>query len=129
MARKLSSDIHTLILDDQVSGGEIHLYYRMPTPSELAGFTNDSVRRTRGKGVEFRTGQVRQQYGLAVLVGFRDGDFEDDTGAPISSDAKSQHFREDWRDLVAQHASDLVAVLGAYVFEGTASVREDAEGN
>jgi phosphate-selective porin len=141
MARRVTTANNTLILDDYIGGGEVHLYYRMPTPAERAAFLNAVVRR-KGRKVETRTGQARQEYGLLILTGFREGDFLDESGAPFSAVAEAETYRADWQALVMKAGADLVELLGAFVFEGSASVRtpddengddgdsaEDAEGN
>lgn len=127
MPRQLKScSDNALIIRDNMGGGDITLFYRNPTTAEWAGFTNASVQR-RGKHVSLTIGERRQDYGKKILTGFRDGDFLDERGQAISADPESPYYREDWKDLVCRHAADLVQLLAAHVFEGSAEIEAGDE--
>jgi len=104
------------------SGEEVGLYYREPTTKEVHQYQSEAVQRKRNK-VVFRHSEAAEKYAKKVLMGIRDGDFGAPNGtgevAPISSDAKSPDYREDWRDLLAKHAGLILIALGQHVFGGT----------
>lgn len=105
-----------LIINDGRSGSTLELYYRNPTTEEEAGYQVKMVKR-QGKKVILNLHPTRIEYGLKVLTGFREGDFGLD-GKVISSDPSSENYREDWKELFKQGASDIIAILGRTVFEG-----------
>lgn len=126
MPRILGAERHVLNIRDNLSGTDIQLSYRLPSTTERNAYTTSSVQR-RGRKVVSRIGEARQQYGLAILTGIRDGDFAwRDAGktVPLSSTPGHKGYREDWKDLVLAHASDLVELLAAQVFDMPAMVDE-----
>lgn len=127
MARRLNATQNELKIHDNVSDSTIVMYYRQPTASEIAEYQNKQIERKRNK-VTFRQGEIRIEYGNKVLTGFRDGDFEiprEDGGyLAIASDPKSPDYNEEWRKHVNKYAPDLVSLLGAYVFEGSAEITD-----
>ena len=122
MARMLGDQPNEIRFKDQLGGGDIALFYSTPTPDMRAKYANEMIRREGGKIVR-RVGEVRQRYGARILTGIRDGDFTSAAG-PVSSDPKSGAYRKDWKELVSQYASDLVELLAAHVFEGSAALKE-----
>lgn len=106
-------------------GEEDGLFYRAPTTKEMHAYQNESVRR-KGNSVKFRNSQANYKFGKAILTGIRDGDFtaENDNGkeVPISSNAQSPDYREDWLQLLENHAPADIIALGAHVFGGTEAV-------
>jgi hypothetical protein len=140
MARRLG-DNHTLIIQDNVSDSDIHLYHRMPDPKEIISYRNGNSKRVRNKIVDC-TGENRLRHGKKILKGFREGDFEkrDDKGkwVKFSSDPKSKHYDPDWRKLLEAQASDLIELLAVHVFDASGQKitedeqdedSEDLEGN
>lgn len=125
MPRRLSDEVNELKIQDNISGSEIVFSYRMPTTAERAAYTNESFRR-KGNKIESRVVEARQKFGHKILAGIREGDFEvkreDGTYAPLSSDPKSPNFRQDWKGIVAEHAGELLELLAAQVFDGSASI-------
>jgi hypothetical protein len=140
MPRRLSDDRNELILQDNISGGQIALYYRMPTTTERVAFANESIRRMASR-IELKRGEMRLKYGAAILDGIREGDFEvKKNGAyvAIASDPASPNFDPDWKNFVKNHAADLIEILAVHVFENAAQMvstvpvldeETDAEGN
>lgn len=128
MPRRLSDEVNELRIKDNISGSEIVFSYRMPTTSERAAYANESYRR-KGSKIENRVVEARQKFGKKILVGVRDGDFEvkleDGTYAPLSS-TPGPHYQADWKDTVARHAGELLELLAARVFDGSASLETDA---
>jgi hypothetical protein len=127
MARILGTDRNTLRLYDNISGSNIELYYRNPTTDERAAYSNQTISRKRNK-VKMAFGETRQKFGAKILVGFREGDFISPGGNPISSDNDSPNYQANWKDQICEHAADLIQLLAATVFEGSAEV-EDPEGD
>jgi hypothetical protein len=119
MARRLGDELNEMRFQDNLSGSEIVLFYRMPTTKERIGYANESFRRT-GKKVINRSVETRMKYGAAILKGFREGDFEIESKgeyAPISCDSKSEHYFPDWHAFVVNHAPDLIEYLAIRVFD------------
>ena len=124
MPRRLSDELNELRIQDNISGSDIVLSYRLPTTAERAAYANESFRR-RGNKVETRVVETRLKYGKLILSGIREGDFEvklGDTYRPIASAPGSEHYAADWKELVAAHAGDLLELLAARVFDGSASL-------
>jgi hypothetical protein len=111
-----STNTNKLVVHDGLSGGEIELYYRTPTTAERVSYMSRLVKREKDK-VKMRSAETRLHFGMEILTGFKDGAFGFD-GNPISSDPAHPNYREDWKDLVKETASDLVSLLGFVVFEG-----------
>lgn len=120
MARRLGEQDNEMRFQDNLSGSEIVLFYRMPTTRERVGYTNESFQR-KGNKVINRSVQARLKFGFEILTGFRDGDFEIQTKGgewePISSDPDSKHHYPDWKGHVKKYASDLVEHLAIRVFD------------
>ena len=134
MARNTSTTgSNELKIHDNVSDSDIVLFYRTPTTSERQGYQNMALQR-KGKKVNFNQAEARLTYGLKILTGFREGDFvRDALGAavPYSSDKNSPHYLEEWKKELEAGASDLVMLLAAHVFDASAEIvdNEDGEGN
>lgn len=134
MPRRLTDELNVLRIQDNISGSEIVFFYNMPTTAERAAYANESFRR-KGNKVETRIIETRQKYGKQILQGIREGDFEileGDKAIPVSSDMKSPNYRPSWKDDVAAFAGDLLELLAAQVFDGSASAApkgEDLEKN
>lgn len=138
MARRLGGD-NLLKIQDNISGSEIHLNYRMPTTKEVVSYRNGSTKRVRNTLVGC-VGENRLEHGAKILTGFREGDFEkqaDGKWVPISSDPKSKHYDPDWKNIVCKQAPDLIETLAVHVFDASSQVvqpgpeteGEDTEGN
>lgn len=119
------SERNTLTIQDTRSGTEIELYYRNPTSREEALFQAKVVKR-KGTKVVLKSFDTRLEFGLKVLTGFREGDFGID-GKPISSDPDSPNYREDWKNILADGAADIIRTVGMTVFEGVRVNNADIE--
>jgi hypothetical protein len=131
MARRLSDDLNTLNIRDNLSGSDIVFSYRMPTTKERIAYTNESFSR-KGRKVKSKVVETRIKYALQILQGIREGDFEikkDGEFVTIASDPKSSHYIEEWKDHIKQHAADLLELLALQVFDAPASTvpEEDTE--
>ena len=120
MPRRLGEEDNEMRFQDNLSGSEIVLFYRMPTTKERVSYTNESFQRKRNKVVN-RSVQARMKFGLEILTGFKEGDFEikakDGEWSPISSDPDSEHYYPDWKEHVRKYASDLIEHLAIRVFD------------
>lgn len=117
------SDHNKMILEDPISGSKITLYYRLPTSTDRVEFEAASYRR-EGTEVIDNTPQARVDSALKILTGFSEGSFGYG-GEPISADPASPHYREDWKDLVRETASDLLSALSLKVFMGLRVVPDE----
>ncbi len=127
MARREASKRNQVTIHDNISNSEILFFYRTPTTAEIEGFSNLSIQR-RGKKVKFRQAEARLKYGLKILTGIREGDFERlDNGqyVPISSDEGSPHYYPAWKEWLRENAADLVMLLGLHVFDNSAEIEID----
>lgn len=127
MARRLGDELNEMRFQDNLSGSEIVLLYRMPTTKERIDYTNESFVRERKKMVN-RSVETRFKFGLKILEGFREGDFErkiDGQWKPIASDQASDHFYPEWKEHIRKYASDLIEHLAIRVFDVPVQVPED----
>lgn len=130
MARRLGEEVNEIRFQDNLSGSEIVLFYRMPTTEERIAYTNESFQR-KGRKVISRAVETRMKFGLKILEGFREGDFEiktTDGWLPISSDSESRCFKKDWKEHIKKYASDLIEHLAIRVFDlPVQAAEEDTE--
>ncbi len=129
MARRLGGDCE-LTIQDNVSNSEITLKYRVPEPDELIAYRNGQTQRKRNK-IKDCSAENRQKWGVKILTGFNDGDFEKKKGndwVPISSDPNSPNHDSEWKKQVKEQAADLIETLAVYVFEASSMpVRPEEE--
>ncbi|MEN8134329.1 MAG: hypothetical protein ABFS18_02165 [Thermodesulfobacteriota bacterium] len=130
MARISGQVINTAIFNDNIGGGQIHLYWRNPTTEERASYTNMSIQR-EGDELVVKKGEARQEYGLKILTGFRFGDFGQRVAAAVGGAENEKSFShepdhpdylENWKDLVLESGADLVELLAARVFDMPCSI-------
>lgn len=110
------TDRNHITLKDSQTGEKIGIYYSTPTTSQIKAYRQASVRR-KGNKVKVSTFDPSLKWGLAIITGFDEGSFGFD-GEPISSDPDSPNYREDWKDLLAETAADIVTIVGSTVFDG-----------
>ena len=131
MARRLGDDLNEMRFQDNLSGSEIVLYYRMPTTKERVAYTNESYQR-KGRKLINRSVETRLKFGLKILMGFREGDFERKVGGkwvPMSSDGPaSENYYPEWKEHIEKYASDLVEHLAMRVFDLPVGMPEEGEG-
>lgn len=137
MARIFTDEPNELRLHDNLSDSTIVLYHRTPTAAEQAAYTNGMTKRVRNKLINC-TGEQRQKNGLAILTGFREGDFlkpgspdsphwdADCGGVRFSSDKNAGSYDPEWKKLVGKYAPDLVEALAIHAFEMTSTRDDDA---
>lgn len=130
MARRLGDELNEMRFQDNLSGTEIVLLYRMPTTKERVAYTNEAYQR-KGRKMINRTVETRMKYGLKILGGFREGDFEkkmpDGKWGPIASDPASSDYFPGWKEHVETYASDLVEHLALRVFDMPVQIPEETE--
>lgn len=131
MARRETVNKNELIIQDNISGSELAIYYRQPTTKERQTYIN---KRTvvKGKKLVDNSVQVRVDFGKKILTGLRDGDFErlvDDDYKPISTEKNSQNYYEDWPEWMETHCDDVLTALAIRVFEAPVSVGSSVSDN
>lgn len=133
MARREAVERNELKINDNISGTIITLYHKMPTTEERQRYQNMAVQRLKNK-VKFQQTEARLKFGLEILVGFKEGDFErkvDGKDVPMASEPGSANYYEDWKPWVQANAADLVMLMAAHVFDSPAEIDdgEDLTGN
>jgi len=130
MARNTTiAEQNELNLFDSLSESSIRFYYRTPTTEERQGFSNLSVQR-KGRKIKMNQAAARLKYGLRIITGFREGDFVRTVNGKdevYSSDPKSSKYLPTWKDELKNGASDLIMMLGGFVFEGSVEVADDEQ--
>lgn len=119
MARRLGEELNEMKLQDNLSGSEIVLYYRMPETEERVAYSSESLQR-KGRKIIQKTVETRLKYGARILAGFRTGDFEkkkDGKWLPLASDPESEHYDPDWKVYLQKHAADVIELLALRVFD------------
>jgi len=121
--RDLGNTDNKATIKDNISGSEIELSYRIPTPSELQQFYSSSIKRRGGKTISNAV-EARLRFALNIITGFRDGDFGKD-GKPISSNPESDNYYSGWKKLLEEKAAD---ILDAFVFTTFEAARYQTAG-
>ena len=112
-----------LKMKDHLSGGEIVFYYELPDSEMRIKYENESMKREGTKIVINKTA-TRIKYGLKILRGVREGDFQspkDGEIVQLSSDRSSKDYNPAWKTLVKKYRADLIELLAIRVFEFSAS--------
>jgi hypothetical protein len=134
MARLLGSgETNLMRIHDPVSGGAVGLLYRRPTTSERADYLASLLRR-EGDSATSALLETRRRFGLAIMCGLAEGDFEvsaeGEEPRPLSSQEGSPGYDPRWKEVVAESAPELVEALAYHVFEGCyAAPRRPAVGD
>ena len=124
----------TKVVFDSVSGREFELYHRVPTTQEEVEFQRKTFRRRDRKSISpediaRNLAEIRVDFGLRIVTGFKDGDFGVD-GKPISSDPESTNFYPEWKNLLRDKAPRILSALAVGVFEGgRVQTPEEEEGD
>ena len=118
--RLLSDALCAMTFNDKISGDQITLFYRLPTPEEQIAYDNALVERKRNRIIS-KTGEVRQKYGRKILAGIGERSFavpgKNGKPTPLSSDPEQKGYHENWKALVEKYAPDVVSMLAFMVFE------------
>ncbi|MFA4871375.1 MAG: hypothetical protein WC623_24465 [Pedobacter sp.] len=110
------SDKNKIGIFDARSGTDIELYYRTPTTSEEVEYQHLLVKR-QGRKVIINPFEARLEMGLRILTGFSEGSFGID-GKAISSEPENPNYKENWKDLLKETASDIITTFAFTIFEG-----------
>lgn len=130
MARRESQQ-NKVRIHDNISDSDITFFYRMPTTKERQDYQNMAIKR-KGNSIEFKQTEARLKFGLTILTGIGGNDFErlvDGNYLPISSVESDGNYFPEWKKFVEDNGPDLVTLLAAHVFEGSANLMgaEDIE--
>ena len=110
-----------MTIADSISGNEITFYFRTPSNGERQRYFADLWGRD-GDKITDNSQQARLNWGAEILLGFEDDDFgfkdADGKVKPLSSDPENKNNRADWKELIKEHAPELVEFLALRVFEG-----------
>ena len=118
-----STEDNELKIDDRISGTDIVLYYRMPTPKERVDYQNALYKKVNGKVVS-KHAETRVKNGLMIMTGFRAGDFLIEVAGnrvPLRTDMP------EWKDRIKEQATDLVELLAMHVFENSCGIARPVE--
>ena len=127
-------DVFRKIVFDSATGQEVELLHRLPTTQEEVEFQQRTFRRRNKKNISpediaRNLAEIRVEFGLKIVTGFKDGDFGVD-GKPISSDPESTNFYPEWKNLLREKAPRIVSALAVGVFEGgRVQTPEEEEGD
>ena len=109
----------TLLLEDIASNTSILLSYRLPTTDERVQYSAGLWKKI-GNEVTSCHAEVRAKFGLQILTGIRDGDFgtvHDSEVVPLSGNPGSEHYDQNWKDIISLQAEDVLIMLGKFAFE------------
>jgi hypothetical protein len=123
MPRILSNKPCKVTFQDNISGGNITLGYIPPSSDDRIKYSNSIITR-KGRKIDSTMGETRAKYGKKILDSITDGDFAREDGRPISSNPQSPAYDEKWKDIVAEFAPDVVAMLAIHVFEAGLTISE-----
>jgi hypothetical protein len=121
MARDLAK-IQKVKIFDSVTGEEIELSYTLPSPVKKVEYAQRLYDATQDKNVLRIFPETRVEYGKEILAGIPDNYFSIE-GKVISSDPASENYREDYKELIAKEAPDILASLAEAVFEAEEQAR------
>ena len=99
MPSVLGDVLSELKMKDHLSGGEVVFYYDLPDSEMRIKYENESMQRQGTKIVNNKTA-TRIKYGLKILRGVREGDFQapkDGEIVPLSSDRSSEDYNPAWK--------------------------------
>jgi len=119
------SERNKIVLTGGPAGEKCEVYYSTPTVTQMRLYKQASLRR-KGSKVVYDSFDPAMKYGLAIITGFSEGAFGYD-GVPISSDPASANYREDWKELLAETAVDVIMVVAAVAFDGVRVEAADAD--
>lgn len=113
--RELNPSRNVLSVTDEVAGCTHELYYRMPTTAERMQYQAGLFQRRDNKIISKAYAQ-QIKFGAKVLTGFKPGTLGYD-GVPLSSDAGSEGYREEWKTILETCAPELLVFVGRAAFE------------
>ena len=103
------------------------MLYAMPSTAQRVAFETSAYSR-EGDTLIDESASARIDAAIGIVTGWEPaGYFVDVDGKAISTNPASPDYREDWRDLLKETASDILDVVGRIVFQGTVSDRDASE--
>ncbi len=121
--RDLTAEKNVVEVRDAVGGVVHELYYRIPTTKERATYRAGLYER-KGDKIINRSVRQQQEYGAAILEGFKKGTFAVG-GKAISSDTNDDDYYEGWKQLLQEAAPELIMVVARVAFDGAEAVYGD----
>lgn len=122
MSRQLGEGVKSILkIEDPISNDTLTVFYRVPTSEERVKYTASLFERERDR-VKVNVTETRQQWGLKIIEGFKEGDFQRVSNGeckPMSSDPKSENYAPDWKDYLSRYAPDVLEAIATHIFEGT----------
>ena len=119
------SDRNSIEFNDPLSGTPLIVYYATPTASQIRAYQQMSIQR-KGNKVVMNSFDPAMKYGQEIITGIGEGCFGYD-GRAISSDPESPDYRQDWKELMAESAADVVTLLARHVFDGLRASKDTLE--
>ncbi len=118
MSRDLAkSERNALTIQDARSGTPVKFFYKTPTAKQEVAYHN-SLYQFKGNQLRFNATETRINFALEIITGFADDAFTDN-GKPISSEKGKPGYREDWKEMLKDTASDLLNLFSLTIFEGS----------
>ena len=120
----LNSNKNSLKLFHRLSNSELEIYYRNPTTEERVDYRMEKIQRINDE-IKFNIPETRVKFGEKIITGFREGDFgfyEEGNVKEISSDPSSENYREDWKTILKENASDVLETLAGAVFDDSIDI-------
>lgn len=117
MPRDLGKKNNIAVIEDAISNSNIEFHYRTPKTSELQEYYTALYLKEDGE-VKSNGVNARVAFAKKLIIGIRDGDFTED-GAPVSSDPQSEHYKENWKDLIEESSADLLDYFILFTFDKT----------
>src|SRR3990170_758002 len=113
-------DVFRKIVFDSATGQEVEFQRKTFRRRDRKNISPEDIARNLA--------EIRVEFGLKVLTGFKDGDFGVD-GKPISSDPESNNFYPEWKNLLREKAPRILSALAVGVFEGGRVQTPEEEGD
>jgi hypothetical protein len=126
MARLLSTDLCSVVIDDRISGTKMKLFYRLPSTKERVEYMTRKFASLKkadpGVKEQETINAVRLAFGLDILAGFQKGAFAvpgPDGDVLLSSKEGEEGYDPGWKGIVEDFAADIVEELAFHVFENS----------
>ncbi len=106
---------------DAVSSSTITYYWRNPTDAERIRYSNELYTRSKkeDKDIILMHPEIKKEYGLKVLTGFKPGDFADENGKPIGTEKGSENYDPNWKEKLLEYVPEHLTLIATHVFEST----------
>lgn len=105
---------HTVWIYDSIGKCTHELYFRLPSTEEHIEYRKNLFVR-EGDEAKNESFRIQAKMGYRILLGFKKGTFGLD-GQPYASDPDDPDYRQDWKEIIAQDASDILAAVAQKAF-------------